>query len=50
MNKLVEKHAVALLEKISNASGRTVDTAYSSLLQRIGLMQPYFQVKTEALL
>lgn len=43
MNKLVEKHAVALVERISNASGKTVDTAYSSLLQRLGLMQPYFQ-------
>ena len=44
MSKNLEKQAFTLLERIANASGRTIDTAYASLVHKLGLTQPFFKV------
>lgn len=45
MSRYLEKHAIALLERIANASGRTIDTTYASLVHKLGLTQPFFKVR-----
>lgn len=44
MSKFLEKQAFVLLERIANASGRTIDTAYASLVHKLGLTEPFFKV------
>lgn len=49
MSRYLEKQAYVLLERIANASGRTVDTAYASLVHKLGLTQPFFKVIAHSL-
>lgn len=46
MNKIFEKQAAAVLDQLSNASGRAVDYLYATVVHKLGLTAPFFKVNT----
>ena len=49
MSRHLEKPTLALLDYVTNSSGRTVDTLYATLIHKLGLTQPFFKVDSSQL-
>lgn len=47
MSKQLARKASALLDQLSNASGRTVDTLYASFIHKLGLSSPFFKASSQ---